>query len=490
MFEITKCKECRATESSRFRLLKNEKWRQAEENGLTKVTWVEGNILYNLCYMNLVKNPLQRLKKSTKRVKVSVEEVDLNRNEIETTEEVTNQDVEAVMEDVEDVGPFGLIGAIETMARTFYERKHVKKEGPIYSYNELRGVFQADKNFNNFLDQLYLVAKPLERSDKTMNRMKKLIVHICYLLALLNNTKINSFKFNLAYYLDSVGTSNEGLNTLANIGITTTARAVDRKKKQLSESHGKYVEKALENCSEKALRTTIITNPCSMLAIPRNRALNPKVVNDELILKYLDERFIENLGVSYHDRRQSYLGECSDDELIERLTLHSYNDRLAEKKSDRHIQNAILFDFVEGNLKGIKNYTKALQVMYDQESMQKGFVTIRKPFTTVFCDYVHCDSNYSVDGKVLACGHGYHNHCLEKCQSKCLICLDYLRNEIKKNIGTLKVSLTKELNEKEFADERTGNIAESDIDDANTATDNMEIVENLLEEAKKSFFAL
>ena len=42
---------------------------------------------------------------------------------------------------------------------------------------------------------------------------------MCYLLVL-NNTKINSFKFKLAFYLDSVDTS---------LGVTTTSRAVDRK---------------------------------------------------------------------------------------------------------------------------------------------------------------------------------------------------------------------------------------------------------------------
>jgi hypothetical protein len=117
---------------------------------------------------------------------------------------------------------------------------------------------------------------------------------------------------------------------------------------------------------------TIVTNPCpNMLAIPRNGALNPKIFDDELIMKHLDDRFITNLGVSYNDRMQDYIGnECSDDELMVRLTLHSYNDRLVEKKTDRHVQNAILFDFVESNLKGVEDYTKALQIVHDQEPMQ------------------------------------------------------------------------------------------------------------------------
>ena len=65
---------------------------------------------------------------------------------------------------------------------------------------------------------------------------------MCYLLlVLLNNTKINFFKFDLALYLDSVDTS---------LGVTTTSRAVDRKKKQVADEHEKYVENALTKYSK------------------------------------------------------------------------------------------------------------------------------------------------------------------------------------------------------------------------------------------------
>ena len=50
----------------------------------------------------------------------------------------------------------------------------------------------------------------------------------------MNNTKINSFKFDLAFYLDSVDTS---------LGVTTTSRAVDRKKKQVADEHEKCTYK-------------------------------------------------------------------------------------------------------------------------------------------------------------------------------------------------------------------------------------------------------
>ena len=46
---------------------KGDKWREAESQGLVKVTWVEGVVLCNSCYMYLVENPLRR---GIKRVKV------------------------------------------------------------------------------------------------------------------------------------------------------------------------------------------------------------------------------------------------------------------------------------------------------------------------------------------------------------------------------------------------------------------------------------
>ncbi len=82
--------------------------------------------------------------------------------------------------------------------------------------------------------------------------IKKLMVFIYYFLASLNNTKITIFKFDLAYYLDLIGISNEGLNTIVNFDMTITVRVVDRKKKKISNLYGKYVENAFVKYSEKA----------------------------------------------------------------------------------------------------------------------------------------------------------------------------------------------------------------------------------------------
>ena len=77
---------------------------------------------------------------------------------------------------------------------------------------------------------------------------------------------------------------------------------------------------------------TILANPCLIPAIPYNGIVNLKIVDSELIIRHLDRRFIVNLGVSYHDLLRKK--ECTDEELVTRLTLHSYNDRLAERRND------------------------------------------------------------------------------------------------------------------------------------------------------------
>ena len=112
----------------------------------------------NCCYMNLVENPLKR---SPKHVKVTEEE------------EVSMPDTKLELSEV-----------IKVMAKILYERKHVKKESPIYTLDEMRGSLERhEPALKDFFDQLYLAARPKERNDQTMDRMKRIMVFICYLLA-------------------------------------------------------------------------------------------------------------------------------------------------------------------------------------------------------------------------------------------------------------------------------------------------------------------
>ncbi len=66
MSETKKCIKCQTINSTKFRSLKGEKWKEIENNDLAKITWSEGVLLCNVCYMRFIENPL---KKGYKRVK-------------------------------------------------------------------------------------------------------------------------------------------------------------------------------------------------------------------------------------------------------------------------------------------------------------------------------------------------------------------------------------------------------------------------------------
>ncbi|RIB00850.1 hypothetical protein C2G38_2232719 [Gigaspora rosea] len=209
------------------------------------------------------------------------------------------------------------------MTKIFYKREHVEKEASIYDLDEMQRLFQEiEPSLKDFFDQLYLVARPLECNEQTMEH--------------------------------SVGTSNEGLNTLINFGTSITSRAVNYKKRRMSDVHGEYVERALAKHSENECSS----NPCPILAILCNGAINPKIVDDRLIIKHLDESFIVNFGIPYHDCNWYSKEKCSDEEFVDRLTVHSYDNRLEEKRVVKKNINALLTSLMKEEKNPIKDNSK------------------------------------------------------------------------------------------------------------------------------------
>ncbi len=124
--------------------------------------------------------------------------------------------------------------------------------------------------------------------------------------------------------------------------------------------------------------------------------------------------------------------------------------------------------------------------------LPRGFVTSRKPNTAILCDYVYCNStNDLLNGSVLTCGHGYHSLCLQRCQFKCLIYMDYLQGKVKKNVDAQMTSFLKtKSSSEEFIREDSETEIKNDLDDAEETTDDGLAMEDLLESAKKSFIKL
>ena len=79
MSEIKRCTECKTIKSAKFRQLKGNKWKEAENNNLAKVMWTEGVVLCNICYMNFVGNLLKREPRRVKTTDAEGEEEEVSK---------------------------------------------------------------------------------------------------------------------------------------------------------------------------------------------------------------------------------------------------------------------------------------------------------------------------------------------------------------------------------------------------------------------------
>jgi len=77
---------------------------------------------------------------------------------------------------------------------------------------------------------LFNSMNPSSKNSITKENLKKKIMILCYQMASLRNKHVNSVKNKIALYMSNTGTSTSGINTLANLGFTSTYKTVSRKK--------------------------------------------------------------------------------------------------------------------------------------------------------------------------------------------------------------------------------------------------------------------
>jgi len=111
-----------------------------------------------------------------------------------------------------------------------------------------------------------------------------------------------------------------------------------------------------------------------VLAIPFNNATNQliqnlKRIDSRNIIFQLNLQYMKYLNITYQERKKSFTNLFglyeSHKEHTERLLMHSYDIRIAERKNDRSLKNTKLIDLLEGNLHSTKNYVSVIQLIID-----------------------------------------------------------------------------------------------------------------------------
>ncbi|CAG8697727.1 15195_t:CDS:2, partial [Acaulospora morrowiae] len=405
--------------------------------------------------------------------------------------------------------------AVGIITDILYEREW-KELPPIWIFEEFRAIMELeDERLKSFFDELYSSTNPIR------------------------NKFVNNAKRDLGMYLDSTGTPDSTIDTLATLGMSVTSCSIAYHKDAISKKHMTTVESNLADSTNNALVlniddyhsihskrmpnttttstaehfATILLSPIkNQPAISKLDIHNLALVEASLIKSGIENYFIATYSLS-HNRRWGF--RFVDDETkLEELTVHSYDVRLKEKRSTRSLKDAVLVDLLENNLHSIEAYIKAINVAASVPVINKyiedGNVAMKKPSKKHMeeesasipipamkikevwlchlplgyssshkpslsgCNSSNCFITNNIlteeTGRVLPCGHAYHDTCFSQDGSKCLHCLDYINNDVDNHVNSLLESL-RQLNSNTKVKSKDRDSIPEDNDDTKESVD-------------------
>ena len=262
------------------------------------------------------------------------------------TEQVDRDDSqqELIMEtsEVSDDGRIKEIDFIEcvrSMAQIFYTREKKERKVPVYDWKLLRLELESkDIGLKPFLNLLEKLINPSGRGlvDHTISQRQKGLSFLCYFLAGIGNKHISSLKKDIAMFLNHSGTSDQAIDTLSNMQLSSTSRENRREKNIISSIHRDNVTRDLVKYQTNAIivniddyhnihglriptttststvahMTTVLAIPIpTATAIPRNvednvyaSIHNPRIVDNNILISKIEDRFMALLSQSFNDR--------------------------------------------------------------------------------------------------------------------------------------------------------------------------------------------
>ena len=107
---------------------------------------------------------------------------------------------------------------------------------------------EKDPDLDGFFNMLFQSMDPTNKNPNTNKNLRLKVMMLCYQLVGLRNKQFSLVKNKIATHMVNAGTSSSGLDTLANIGITSTYKTAIREKTKNLESHKTRLSEYLEQC--------------------------------------------------------------------------------------------------------------------------------------------------------------------------------------------------------------------------------------------------
>ena len=287
---------------------------------------------------------------------------------------------------------------IKRLTTVLYNYQHNEKNDPINDPDKfVKIIEERDPTLTGFFDMLFQSMNPLSKNSITKENLKRKVMILCYQMASLRNKHVSSAKNQIALHMSNAGTSTSGINTLANLGFSSTYKTVSREKDEFLSNHKdeflKYLKKKTisliilfiddyhdihqsrnpknENLSNVAHMATIMIYTPNIPPLPYISPLgeqvhNPMNVDVDLVTWALQLEYMSKLGISYNDQKSSWFcmadsSKFTEEETINCLTVHTYDPDLQIAHPEyKKLDLLKLFDFIPQELKSLDDYLQTI----------------------------------------------------------------------------------------------------------------------------------
>jgi hypothetical protein len=134
------------------------------------------------------------------------------------------------------------------MTDILYRLQHHQNGKGIYDPEDFLNIIAAQApELQQFFDMLYQSTNPSGKCEKTNAASKGRIVVLCYQLASLRNKQMTLLKRDAGLFFQHSGPSKKGINTLSNMGVSTTYKTINQTRVKLKDDHYRDFSKYFQN---------------------------------------------------------------------------------------------------------------------------------------------------------------------------------------------------------------------------------------------------
>ena len=124
------------------------------------------------------------------------------------------------------------------MTDILYRLQHHQNGNGIYDPKDFLNLITVQSpELQQFFDMLYQSTNPAGKCEKTNVASKGRIVVLCYQLASLRNKQMTLLKRDAGLFFQHSGLSKKGINTLSNMGISTTFKTINQTRVKIKDDH-------------------------------------------------------------------------------------------------------------------------------------------------------------------------------------------------------------------------------------------------------------